>query len=157
MHFGWCVQLWKILFLHHIIPTLWLVYRYWSSFKNRTGVPLVAGICRVVSKDRRSGISPVYFHIGNKKKTEPKELPSHSIHCLLTAFTQWQIQGRGPPYLRVWMTPPPPTLISRSGSGTVYITGNLKYQWQPCIWLVQSVQWNLNIIKGQGTGKKCEL
>ena len=80
----------------------------------KTGVPLVAGICRVVSKDRRPGISPGYCHVGNKKKTEPKELPSHSIHRLLTAYTQWQIQGLdGPslpsppppphPYLKVWI------------------------------------------------------
>ena len=71
----------------------------------KTGIPLVAGICRVVSKDTGSGISPGYFHIGNKKKTLPKELPSHSVHCLLTAYTQWGSRGGGPPYLRVWMTP----------------------------------------------------
>jgi len=92
----------------------------------KTGLPLAAGICRVVSKDRQPGISPGYFHIGSKKKTRPKELPTHSIDCLLTAYTQWQIQGRIPPYLRVGMTPPP-LLISRSGSSPVYITGNLKY------------------------------
>ena len=30
---------------------------------------------------------PSYFHVGNKKKMEPKELPSQSIHRLLTAYT----------------------------------------------------------------------
>ena len=31
-------------------------------------------------------VTPINFHIGNKRKKEPKELPSHSIHCLLTAY-----------------------------------------------------------------------
>ena len=31
------------------------------------------------------GMTPVYFHIGNKRKIEPKELPNQSIHHLLTA------------------------------------------------------------------------
>ena len=33
-------------------------------------------------------MTPVYFHIVNKRKIQPKELPSHSIHCLLTAYAQ---------------------------------------------------------------------
>ena len=30
---------------------------------------------------------PSYFHVGNKTKMEPKELPSHSSHCLITVYT----------------------------------------------------------------------
>lgn len=52
------------------------------------------GLIRVVTKGWAPGISPgyhehdpSYFHVGNKKKMEPKELPSQSIHRLLTAYT----------------------------------------------------------------------
>lgn len=34
------------------------------------------------------GMTPFYFHIVNKRQIQPKELASHSIHCLLTAYTQ---------------------------------------------------------------------
>ena len=33
-------------------------------------------------------MAPIYFHIVNIRKIQPKELPSHSIHCLLTTYTQ---------------------------------------------------------------------
>ena len=33
-------------------------------------------------------VAPIYFHIVNIRKIQPKELPSHSIHCLLTTYTQ---------------------------------------------------------------------
>ena len=33
-------------------------------------------------------MAPIYFHIVNIRKIQPKELPSHSIHCLLTTDTQ---------------------------------------------------------------------
>ena len=33
-----------------------------------------------------TSVTPIHFHIGNKRKKEPKELPSHSIHCLLTSY-----------------------------------------------------------------------
>ena len=33
-------------------------------------------------------MAPIYFHIVNIRKIQPKELASHSIHCLLTAYTQ---------------------------------------------------------------------
>lgn len=57
-----------------------------AAFK--TGLPLVTGVCRVVSKDPGPAVSPGYnFRIGNKRKKESKELPSHSIHGLLTAYT----------------------------------------------------------------------
>ena len=52
------------------------------------------GLIRVVTKGWGPGISPgyhehdpSYFHVGNKTKMEPKELPSQSIHRLLTAYT----------------------------------------------------------------------
>ena len=31
-------------------------------------------------------VTPIHFHIGNKRKIEPKEPSSHSIHHLLTAY-----------------------------------------------------------------------
>lgn len=33
-------------------------------------------------------MAPIYFHIVNIRKIQPKELASHSIQCLLTAYTQ---------------------------------------------------------------------
>ena len=33
-------------------------------------------------------VAYIYFHIVIKRKIQPKELPSHSIHCLLTTYTQ---------------------------------------------------------------------
>ena len=33
-------------------------------------------------------MAPIYFHLVNIRKIQPKELPSHSIHCLLTTYTQ---------------------------------------------------------------------
>ena len=33
-------------------------------------------------------MTPVYFHIGSKRKVEPKEFANHSIHCCLTAYTR---------------------------------------------------------------------
>ena len=35
-----------------------------------------------------TSMAPIYFHIVNIRKIQPKELPSHSIHCLLTTYTQ---------------------------------------------------------------------
>ena len=46
-----------------------------------------------VNNGQGQGISPSYyecdpvnFHVGNKRKIEPKELPSHSIHRFLTVY-----------------------------------------------------------------------
>ena len=35
-----------------------------------------------------TSMAPIYFHIVNIRKIQPKELPIHSIHCLLTTYTQ---------------------------------------------------------------------
>ena len=37
-------------------------------------------------------VAYVYFHIVIKRKIQPKELPSHSIHCLLTACSTQQLK-----------------------------------------------------------------
>jgi len=52
-------------------------------------------IHRAVTKGQGPGLPPltmsmtaVYFHIGSKRKIEPKELPNHSVQGRLTAYTR---------------------------------------------------------------------
>ena len=95
----------SFLLLRHFNQTSWIIlefykylrwyWRWWWWLSDNEGNNCDKKISRVLIKSRGLGISPGYYDCGprlllleNRRKIEPKEIPSCLIPCLLVVFTR---------------------------------------------------------------------